>query len=178
MENQSRFDPTRKTVGATYLDAQKAPHDVSVLNGDLTNELMKSLVDDLNDAIRSQPFENRPFYITVHEKKDITMPRAIKRVLYNSIYRPYPEDDTLVFKVDPISNIVEFCWCLPHRDEMDNILMNELLYDKEYVMRIKAWMDHRLEYFGFFKDFDEHWWENDKFKDSKMEKRPSLIVPA
>lgn len=178
MENQSRFDPTRKTVGATYLDAQKAPHDVSIQNGDLTNELMKSLVDDLNDAIKSQPFGDRTFYVTVHEKKDITMPRAIKRVLYNSLYRPYPEDDTIVFKIFPTSNTVKFCWCLPHRDEMDNFLMNEFMFDKEFIMRIKAWMNNKLEYFGFFKDFDEHWWENDKFEDSKMEHKSKLLIPS
>ncbi len=178
MENQSRFDPSRKTTGAIYVDAQKSSHDAYILNGDLTNELTKSLVDDLNDDIRSLPFGNDIFYVTVHEKKDITMPRAIKRVLYNSLYRPYPEDDTIVFKVNPSSNEVRFCWCLPHRDEMDNILMNENLYDKNYVLRIKSWMNHRLEYFGFFKDYDGHWWENDKFEDDKMEKKPSLITSS
>ena len=149
MINQSRIDPTRKTVGAIYNEAQKNCSDAFVVNGDLTRELTTSLVDDLNETIESDPFDGKPFYITVYEKKDLQMKRAILRRLYVSKYRPYPEDDTLVFYVEPRSNNVKFCWCLPHSSEMDNILLNFLDYDKNLVEDIRAWKSENLEHFGF-----------------------------
>lgn len=151
MNNTSRIDPTRKTVGSIYLDAKKSCSDSYVINGDLTRELTNSLVDDLNKTIASNPFDGKPFYITIYEKKDLQMKTAILRRLYVSKYRPYPEDDTIVFHVEPRSNNVKFCWCLPHSSEMDNILVNFLSYDKNLVADIKAWKDVDMEHFGFRK---------------------------
>ena len=149
MTNQSLIDPARKTVGAIYNEARENNSDAFVVNGDLTHELMNSLVDDLNETIASDPFQGKPFYITVYEKKDLQMNRAILRRLYVSKYRPYPEDDTVVFHVEPRSNNVKFCWCLPHSSEMDNILINFLNYDKNLVADIQAWKAYNLEHFGF-----------------------------
>src|SRR5271165_2305003 len=139
MLNTSLYDPTRKTVGAIYNEAQTSSHDNSVQNGDLTRELQKSLVDDINETIKSNPYQGKSFYITVHEKKDLQMPRAILRRMITTKYRPYPEDDTIVFYVDPLLEKVEFCWCLPHWSEMDNMLANEWMFDKEMIADIKAW---------------------------------------
>ena len=146
---RSQFDPSRETVGSIYLNAAKNNTDSHVINGDLTHELSKSLVDDLNETIVSNPFEGRPFYIAVYEKKDLKMPRMILRRLYTTLYRPYPEDDTIVFFVEPKSNTVKFCWCLPHSSEMDNMLMNFSLFDKNMIEDIRAWKNHNLEHFGF-----------------------------
>lgn len=149
MTHVSTIDPTRKTVGAIYNEAQKNNSDAFVVNGDLTHELTNSLVDDLNETIASDPFDGKPFYVTIYEKKDLQMKRAIIRRLYVSKYRPYPEDDTIVFHVEPRSNNVKFCWCLPHSSEMDNILINFLNYDKNLVADIRAWKAYNLEHFGF-----------------------------
>ena len=147
-KHQSQFDPNRKTVGATYLDIQSSRAD-PIINGDLTNELTKSLVDDLNDSITSNPFGDRPFYILVHETKDLQMKRMIKRRMLVQLYRPYPEDDTLVYYVDPKACITKFCWCLPHSSEMDNILHNRTKYHPDYVQDILAWKLNYMEWFGF-----------------------------
>lgn len=111
--------------------------------------MTKSLVDDLNETIASNPFEGRPFYITIYEKKDLQMKRSILRRLYKTLYRPYPEDDTVVFYVEPNSNTVKFCWCLPHHSEMDNMISNSGLYDFNMINDIKAWKAMDMEYFGF-----------------------------
>ena len=167
---QSRIDPSRKTVGAIYREAAEKNSDAFVINGDLTSELERSLVDDLNETIASNPFENQPFYITVYEKKDLQMKRAFLRRLYVSKYRPYPEDDTLVFHVEPNTNKVKFCWCLPHHTEMDNMLINCTLYNTDLINDILAWKAMNLGHFGFtfvpvFKK-DLHLW-----KDSELKKR-------
>jgi hypothetical protein len=175
MENQSSIDPSRKTVGAIYRDAQMASHDSHVINGDLTHELQKSLADDLNEAIKSLPFGMSSFFITVHEKKDLQMPRAILRRLIKTKYRPYPEDDTIVFWVDPSSNDVRFCWCLPHWSEMDNILMNANLFNHEMVAQIRAWKNLDLYHFGFTKDDMGNWKANPNFSDKRLEKKAVVL---
>jgi len=177
MENKSWYDPDRKTVGAIYRDAALACKEgATVENGDLTRELQKSLVDDINDCINSLPFGKKPFYITVHEKKDLQMPRAILRRLITTRYRPYPEDDTIVFYVEPETNIVEFCWCLPHWSEMDNMLANESLFESEMIQQIKAWKDFNLWKFGFCKGDMGQWIANPNYKDKKMEATKQKIV--
>ena len=164
----SAIDPSRNTVGQIYTDAQK--NKAPVIVGDMTSELMKSLVEDLNDTMESNPFDGNPFYITVYEKKDLQMPRAILRRLYVSKYRPYPEDDTVVFKTNPSNGETHFCWCLPHWSEMDNILMNILLYDSELVRTIKDWKNMNLENFGFVKNEDgSNWTANPKWKDDLLD---------
>lgn len=169
LENQSQYDPSRKTVGAIYREAQLAPHDDYVVNGDLTHELTKSLVDDLNDTIASNPYEGKPFYITIHESKDLLMKRCIKRRMITTKYRPYPEDDTLVFFVKDIpTNDVRFCWCLPHHTEMTNILMNFNLYEPEYVQQIRSWKMYDLHPFGFMKTVDGNWTTNPHYEDQKL----------
>jgi hypothetical protein len=65
MENQSHIDPTRKTAGAIYRDAQ-INGERGVVIGDVSHEIKKDLVVDINEAIqqgRSHPdFVGKPFY--------------------------------------------------------------------------------------------------------------------
>lgn len=182
MQNQSHYDPTRKTVGAMYNDAQAHGDKTPVTAGDLTNELMSSLVEDLNETIQSRPFGEDNFYITVHEKKDRQMPRAILRRLVTTKYRPYPEDDTVVFFVNPVTNHIDFCWCLPHWSDMDNMLANEELFDREMIADIKAWKRIALERFGFVKiGLGDQWAQNPHFKDKAMTqqiRQHGIIVPS
>lgn len=161
----------RDTVGKIYLDAQK-DGEKFVQVGDMRRELMSSLVEDLNDTIKSNPYGDRAFYITVHESKDMAMKSCLRRRMLTTLYRPYPEDDTLVFWCDPKSNQVLFCWCLPHWSDMDNMLLNENLYDYELIKSIKAWKSFDLYHFGFKKDEIGSWIPNDKYQDKKMEPKP------
>lgn len=178
MQNQSQFDPSRKTVGTIYRDAQINGDKTPVTNGDLTNELMSSLVEDINDTIKSLPYGEKPFYLTVHEKKDLQMPRAINREIITTLYRPYPEDDTVVFWVDPQSNVIKYCWCLPHWTEMDNMLENEGLFDANLIKEIRAWKQVDLWQFGFCKDDMGNWMANPNYdKDEIMDhKGPSVSI--
>jgi hypothetical protein len=173
MEYKSRFDPSRETVGKTYRDLTiqeiNSPNRIEV--GDMTNELMSSLVYDLNDTILSDPHEGRPFYIQVHEKKDLQMPRAIHRTIRAFLWRPYPEDDTIVFWCNPKTNEIRFCWCLVHWSEMENMIKSVGLFDEELVTQIRAWKRVDLYHFGFMKDENGNWKANPNFKDKKMEFR-------
>lgn len=182
MENQSKYDPSRKTVGAIYRDAQLNNKEKFVINGDLTNELMSSLVEDLNDTIQTNTHEGRPFYIIVHEKKDLMMPNMILRRMLTVEKRPWPEDDTVVFSVNPASSDVRFCWCLPHSTEMDNMLNSEALFDHKMIAKIKAWKNIDLYHFGFVKDEIGNWIANPNWKDESMEsKAPSfqrILLPG
>ena len=97
-------------------------------------------------------------------------------------YRPYPEQDTMVFHVFP-NDDVYFCWELPHRSAMLNILMSPDLFDPARVQMIKRWENLQLEYFGFTKDQDGNWIENELYRgDSLMgssdgQKKTKLLMP-
>lgn len=179
MENQSKYDPTRKTVGAIYRDAAATAKEGDFVEaGDLSRELMSSLIVDLNETIASKPYGNHPFYITVHESKDMVMPRAIRRRMITTKYRPFPEDDTVVFYVEPETNIVEFCWSLPHRTVMNNRINNEWLYEPEEVAQIKAYLNEDYWHFGFCKDEIGNWKPNPHFKDKKMEAKKAKVYQS
>jgi len=142
----------RETVGTIYRNAQLENTEVSVTNGDLTNEIMKGLIEDINDTIESKPFGDIVWFLTVHEKKDLQMKRALLRRMICTKYRPYPEDDTTVFKVDSKQEIVEFCWCLTHTSEMDQVILNPDLYEKDYFDDVFCYMHFDLKRFGFAQD--------------------------
>lgn len=173
----------RDSVGKIYNDAAKtAKAGDTVENGDLTRELMSSLVCDLNDTIASNPYEGRAFYITIHEKKDLMMPRAILRRMITTLYRPFPEDDTIVYWADPATNDVRFCWCLPHWSEMLNMLNNSNLFDSSMINQIRDFRNENFWSFGFKKDEIGNWVENENFKDQPLketvhEVKSNLIYP-
>jgi len=170
-DNMSLYDPTRKTVGAIYRDLQINGNKDPVTVGDMTNELQSSLVCDLNETIESDPYDGRDFYITVHESKDLQMPSMIRRRMVTTLYRPYPEDDTLVFFVSKRLCDVKFCWCLPHWSEMDNMLANPDLFPDDLLTEIRAWKNVDLYHFGFMKDQNGNWTPNEHFKDQEMKPR-------
>ena len=138
----------RDTVGTQYIEAQKSPQ---LTLGEINSCMVSSLVEDLNKTIESNPFQGRPFYINVVEERDLQMPNSFKRRMFVSIYRPYPEDNTLVFHVDHKANEVTFCWDLPHHSELLNIMSNAYLYDFEYIQQIQRWLKNDLSGFGFVK---------------------------
>lgn len=166
MENKSFIDPSRNTVGSIYRDAQ-INGEKGVIIGDVNHEIKKDLVKDINEAIqkgRSNPdFIGQPFYLAFYEKYDLMLKRGLVRIPKITKYRPYPEQDTMVFHIFPNDDIY-FCWELPHRSHMMNILMSPDLYDPSYVQLIRRWENLQLEYFGFTKDENGNWVENKLYR--------------
>lgn len=166
----------RQTVGTIYREAQN--NDMRKITvGEVNKELLGGLVDDINEAAASNPFNDEPFYINVVEERDLQMKNAIKRRIFKTIYRPYPEDNTLVFYVEPKLNRICFCWDLPHHSEMWNIIHNEFLYDPEYIAMIKDWQMNELHNFGFEKTPDgEHWIPNPNWVDKTHEEKKNKVT--
>lgn len=169
MENVSSIDPTRKTVGAIYRDAQ-INGERGLITGDVNYEMRKSLVVDLNETIEqgTKEFEGKVFYITVYEKRDLQMKNAFIRRLIKTKYRPYPEADTMVFKVNPKAAEVYFCWNLPARHEMINMLNTPELrtkpHEQEELNMFRHWEGDRLEYYGFTKNNEGNWIANPLYR--------------
>ena len=88
------------------------------------------------------------------------MDKAFVRRLVKTLYRPYPECDTSVYKVIPYLNEVYFCWELPHRNIMLNMFASQEIQDPRDIAIYRAWEDMRLEHFGFMKDENGNWKEN------------------
>lgn len=165
----SKYDPTRDTVGKIYRDAQLNNHEDFIEVGDMGRELTTALVDDINDAIKNYDLKGKPYYLMVHEKKDLQMKTALLRRLLYFGYRPWPEDDTIVFYKNPKKQDLRFCWCLPHWTEMDNILASPDQYDSEYVHQVSSWKKYDLTPFGFYHDPKEKWIPNPSWRDKKVE---------
>jgi len=139
----------RDTVGTIAMLAAKCNERVQV--GDMARAMMPQLVDDINEAIASNPFDDRPFYIVIHEKKDLLLKNTILRRVLKQEYRPYPEENTQVYWTNPKTQETLFCWCLPHKSEFPNIIENASKYPKEYIKDIVAYERERLDHFGFYK---------------------------
>lgn len=168
-KKKSLYDQSRDTVGKIYRDAQLNSDGTPILCGDMTNELCKSLVEDINDALKEYDKKEKPYFLLIHEKKDLQMKSALARRMIYFGYRPWPEDDTTVFWKNPKTQDLRFCWCLPHWSEMDNILADPEQYDKDYVAHIRAWKAVNLKPFGFYKHPDLKWVPNPKWKDRPIE---------
>lgn len=136
-----------------------------VITGDVNHEITKDLVNDINEAIEEgeKEMNGKPFYLAIYEKYDLMLKRGLVRIRKITKYRPYPEQDTMVFHVYP-GGTVYFCWELPHRNQMMNILMNPGLYPEERIQMIKRWENLQLEYFGFKKDDEGNWVENELYR--------------
>lgn len=165
---KSQYDPSRDTIGKIYRDlhANSKPQIIEV--GDMTNSILPGLVDDINEGIASKPFGDIPWYIMIHEKKDLQMKDALLRRVLHTKYRPWPEDDTTVFWHDPVRGETRFCWSLPHWSDMQNILSNHNLFDANLVKEIKAWKAFDLYFFGFVKDELGKWMANPTWKDKVL----------
>lgn len=165
---KSKYDPTRDTVGKIYRDLHLNIPPANIQVGDMSNSMLPGLVDDINEGIASKPFGDQPWYIMIHEKKDLQMKDALLRRVLHFKKRPWPEDDTTVFYHDPIKGETLFCWSLPHWAEMDNILNTFNMYDDNLIREIKAWKAFDLYSFGFIKDDMGNWEPNPKWKDKPL----------
>lgn len=174
--DRSQYDSSRPTVGKIYRDLHMNAKPQLIEVGDMTNDMMPGLVDDINDAIKEgcKDFSGRPFYIMIHEKKDLQMRDALLRRIFKQLWRPYPEDDTTVFWHDPKGNETRFCWSLPHWSEMYNIVKSRELFDHKLVEEVLAWRRNDLYHFGFIKDEKDNWIANPKWKDKSLTKNPSI----
>ena len=169
-KHRSKYDAARYTVGKIYRDLHLNIPDKRIEVGDMTNSMLPGLVQDINEAIESKPFGDKPWYIMIHEKKDLQMKEALLRRVLHFAHRPWPEDDTTVFYHDPVKFETLFCLSLPHWSEMDNMLNSHNLYDPKMIKEIKAWKSYDLFYFGFVKDQLGNWIANPKWKDQSLRK--------
>lgn len=164
VECKSKIDQTRETAGKIYRDAQ-INGERGVVIGDVNHEITKDLVKDINEAIEqgTKEMDGNPFYLAIYEKYDLMLKRGLVRIRKITKYRPYPEQDMMAFHVYPNGDIY-FCWELPHRSQMMNIMMSPDLFDPARVQMIKRWENLQLEYFGFKKDEEGNWIENPLYR--------------
>lgn len=168
MDFKSRLDPSRNTVGAIYRDAQ-INGEKGVIIGDVNHEIQKDLVKDINEAIQQgeKEMHGKSFYLAIYEKYDLMLKKGLVRIRKITKYRPYPEQDSMVFHILPGGNVY-FCWELPHRSQMINILMSAPLFDPSYVELIRRWENMQLEYFGFIKNDEGNWIENTMYRGDSL----------
>ena len=170
-KHQSHYDPNRETIGKIYRDLQLNPSKTLIEVGDMSNSMLPGLVEDINQAFKegTKDFDGRPFYVLIHEKKDLQMKSALLRRVFKQLWRPWPEDDTTVFWHDPKAFETRFCWSLPHWSEMDNMLAAKELYEPALIAEVQAWKRFDLYQFGFRQNNEGHWEANPHFKDKPLD---------
>jgi hypothetical protein len=178
MEQRSQIDPNRATVGSIYRDAQ-INGERGVVIGDVNHEIKKDLVIDINEAIAEgiKAMDGKPFYLAIYEKYDLMLKKGLVRIRKITKYRPYPEQDMMAFHVYP-GGEVYFCWELPHRTQMMNVLGCPDLFDPARVDMIKRWENLQLEYFGFKKDDEGNWVENELYRGDTLLGAPQEVKSA
>lgn len=139
----------RDTVGTIALNAAK--NTTNPVVGDLGHELMPDLLEDLNNTIQSDPYDGKPFFIIIHEKKDLLLKNMIMRRMVTKLKRPYPEPNLTVFWTNPKTGETRFCWSLPHQSTFLEYTLNPDKYDKDQINDIKAFQKENLEHFGLKK---------------------------
>lgn len=160
MNHISRFDPSRLNVGAIYRNAL-INGERNVTSGDVNYDMRLDLCKDINKIIseaRTGEMKNKKFYLAFYEKADLMLKRALVRTPRISIYRPYPEANSMVFKSLPEDTY--FCWEIPERHHMINELNCPDIYPAERLMKWRRWENMQLEYFGFKKNDEGNWVEN------------------
>jgi hypothetical protein len=157
----------RDTIGTMSLKALECKETPCV--GDLGHELLKGLVEDLNFAFKKNPFDNKPYYVTVHEKKDLQMKNVIRRRVITTKYRPYPEPGCQVWWIDPVAQEVRFCWEIPHWSAFPAIKDNPEDFHPDTIEAVKAYQGNHLEYFGF-KQWQEFTFADPHHKDKQLKK--------
>lgn len=166
---QSRFDPSRENVGKIARDAiiKDGMHTFEV--GEIKGAMLPDLVNDINENLMKDPYNGKPFYLLITEHKDLQMKNAMFRRPFIKPYRPWPEDNTMVFWKNPKTQELRFCWDIPHWSEMDNILQNQFLWDENLVKDCIAWKTFDMEHFGFFYHKEHKWIPNPKHVDRRIE---------
>lgn len=81
------------------------------------------------DLIDQKPFGDRPFYIFAHARTDDNEP-GVKRIIWQPrLTRPKAQDNSLLFKVRPPSDVVEIIWILPPSDTFSQFLKDTMFKD-------------------------------------------------
>ena len=163
---KSLYD-NRDTIGTIALDAM-LNGERGICVGDMGHELLHSLVEDLNITIESNPYNGHEFYITIHEVKDAQFTNMIKRRMVTSMFRPFPEPATSVWRHNPKMQKTWFCWSLPHWSSFDQYLANPDWYAKEQLDDIKAFKEFKNERFGFING-ELGWFPDPKFNDRELD---------
>ena len=179
MENQSLFNDKRKTVGAISQEIRNTDT-TSMQIGDVNHEMLKGFIDDINSALTDGriQFPGKTFFVVVTEKWEYQLKNALCRKVAIFQKRPYPEANTTCFKYDHEKNDVKFCWDLPLRHEMWNVMSSSEIFDPQTIADVKAWEANELEHFGLMKaGIGDHWVENPHFKDREMsEYKPQFKI--
>jgi hypothetical protein len=172
---QSRFDPSRENVGKIARDAVMRHDGTPIEVGEMKGAILPDLVNDINENLMKDPYNGKPFYLLITEHKDLQMKNAMFRRPFIKPYRPWPEDNTMVFWKDPKTQELRFCWDIPHWSEIDNILQNPFLWDENLVKDAIAWKTFDMGHFGFFYHKEYKWIPNPKHQDRRIESKPVAL---
>lgn len=115
-----------KTVGEMALELlKKGDQEQPVI--DTQREMQKEYVDNLIQAAKSgeeQYGKNKPFYICVQTRRERLLTNVIRNQFYTRQTRPLPQYDLSLYWYDPKEERIEFVWCIPDKESVENIIQD------------------------------------------------------
>lgn len=88
-------------------------------------EMQKNYVNDLIECAKRGENEHGtdfPFYICVQTRRERLFTNVIRNQFYSRKTRPIPQYDLALYWYDPKDERIEFVWCIPDKESVNNIL--------------------------------------------------------
>ena len=121
----------------------QVPYDY-VEAGDLSNEIGKFYMKDLESSVQRHAYLNLPnLYFIIKIKKDPTNTKKIVITIgITNKCLNFLQESTDLWEYDYKLEKLRLIWSVPHRTEMKNFLKSPEKYNKKLIKWIKAFLKH------------------------------------
>jgi hypothetical protein len=98
----------------------------------------------VQDIINQQPFGVHPFYIFAHTRTDED--GVTKRLIWQPrLTKPKAEENSMLFRVSPNTDIVTVVWMIPARELWNNFKKGQMTQSEIICNSIHAFLNNRAE---------------------------------
>jgi hypothetical protein len=100
------------------------------------------IAENVQFLINSKPFGDYPFYLFAHTRT--ADDGVTKRLIWQPrLTRPKSQTNSMLFKVDPKSDIVKIIWMIPPREQWNMFTKGKLTENETVAQSIHEFQNHR-----------------------------------
>lgn len=126
------LEKTKITVGQAAHDILSKPQDSQNVI-DTQKEMQKKYLDNVIEAALQGVKDygkEKPFYVCVQTRRERLLTNVIRNQFYARRTRPDPQYDLALFHFDPIDEKLCFVWCIPDKETVQYLILNESKIEK------------------------------------------------
>lgn len=116
-----------KTIGEIALELQKKGDQKQGVI-DTQRAMMEKYVENLIECAKTnekQFGKDKPFYLCVQTRRERLIENVIRNQFYARRTRPAPTYDLALYWYDPKDERIEFVWCIPDKDSVQQIIQDK-----------------------------------------------------